>query len=372
MRRRHEDWTGDSEERPGRRSGRRERKRQRREGRHLHAELFGWRRSRGPETVYERAERAARRKVAFVRQVMICGVVMLLLSFLSIPGRILGVIVGLTWGLSLVLQAFSIFVAPRLRERWLSQEVEEQVRQQMVAQRQRMEAERTRSMEELSASIAHEIRNPITAAKSLVQQMGEDPASGENVEYARVALEELERVERSVAHLLRYGREEAPKHQSVDVRQVVEDALGVLDERRERLGVEVVRDFDPVAEISGDYDLLRRVFLNLIGNALDAFEEAVGGHRQPLPVLSIAMGESLARTEVWVRVADNGPGMDAQTRDQIFRPFFTQRTEGTGLGLALSRKTVEAHGGSIECRSTPGEGTEFVVTLPRKPGSAAS
>ncbi len=373
------DWRDDRDEPSdywSRREAREERRQRRRHRRSGHGGRRG-ERLRREETVYERAERRARQKVAWVRQAFAFGVVMLVLMILSRgPGLVVALILGLTWGVTLAMRAFSLFVADGLRDRWVAQEVDEQVRQQVSLQRRAMEAERTRSMEELSASIAHEIRNPITAAKSLVQQMGEDPASSENVEYAAVALEELERVERSVAHLLRYGREESLKRQPVELSAVVEDALTLLAERIQSLGVEVIRDFDEVGTLSADYDMLRRLFLNLIGNALDAFEEVrrvADSHESAQhPTLSISLGESLARTEVWVRVADNGPGMDAETREQVFRPFFTSKERGTGLGLALARKLVEAHDGQIELHSAPGEGTEFLITLPRRAGGERS
>jgi signal transduction histidine kinase len=103
--------------------------------------------------------------------------------------------------------------------------------------------------------------------------------------------------------------------------------------------------------------------INLVGNALSAVEEA-GVER---PEIDASLGENLARTEVWLRIADNGFGMDEATRARIFDPFFTSREEGTGLGLALCRKIVEGHHGTIEVESTPGEGTAFLLTFPKTP-----
>jgi C4-dicarboxylate-specific signal transduction histidine kinase len=103
------------------------------------------------------------------------------------------------------------------------------------------------------------------------------------------------------------------------------------------------------------------VLINLIGNALDAFAEA----KTPAPHLSLQAGENLAGSEVWLRVRDNGPGMDAEKLGRMWSPFYTSKATGTGLGLALSKKVIEAHGGAIEAGSAPGEGTEFVITLPR-------
>ena len=102
--------------------------------------------------------------------------------------------------------------------------------------------------------------------------------------------------------------------------------------------------------------------INLIANALDAVAEGPNA-----PTLWVSAGENLAGTEAWVRVRDNGPGIDAETRRKIFDPFYTTKHAGTGLGLALSKKLVETHGGTLEVESEPGVGSEFIVAFPRDP-----
>jgi two-component system sensor kinase FixL len=116
----------------------------------------------------------------------------------------------------------------------------------------------------------------------------------------------------------------------------------------------------------GDAEKLRRVIINLLGNALDALEECGAED----PVIRLMAGENLAGTELWLRVRDNGPGMDPDTLHKIFSPFYTSKDGGTGLGLAISKKLVDSHGGSIEAHSSPGDGTEFVLTFPKRTGSA--
>ena len=105
--------------------------------------------------------------------------------------------------------------------------------------------------------------------------------------------------------------------------------------------------------------------INLVGNALDALDgaDAVGG----VPTLWVAAGENLAGTEAWIRVRDNGPGIDPVIRAKLFDPFYSTKSQGTGLGLALSRKLIEAHGGSLEADSRAGGGSEFTVVFPRDP-----
>jgi signal transduction histidine kinase len=309
------------------------------------------------EEAYAEAQRLANRKVGFVSHLV---PYLATCTFLLLVAPRAAMIVAMAWGIGVACHWFGV-VAPTLRKRWIDQEVDRRLNRTVSKERRVLEGQHARSLEELSASIAHEIRNPITAAKSLVQQMGEDPASQENVEYARVALEELDRVERSISHLLKFAREEALRLADVRISDVLDSALESFRDRIARSGVKVERSFDDRGTLRGDPEKLRRVALNLIGNALDALEQ--GGTRAP--ALEVATGENLASTEVWARIRDNGPGMDREALSKIFRPFYTSKPEGTGLGLAITKKLVEAHGGTIEAQSAPGAGTEFVVALPK-------
>jgi signal transduction histidine kinase len=325
------------------------------------------RRRRGrsqPLGAEERALRAARRRanarIGFhAHALTFLGVLFIVLFFV---GARPAMILGLCWGIGLASHYFGAVVAPDVRRRYIDREVRREVRHSAPRERRDIEGKHVRSLEELSASIAHEIRNPITAAKSLVQQMGEDPASHENVEYAKVALDELDRVERSVAHLLRYAREEELRMAEVNVAEVIQSALATFDERATSAGVAITTDFDTHVVVRADADKLRRVMINLIGNALDACEGA--GVRAP--AIEVAMGENLAGTECWVRVRDNGPGIDEEMLEEVFSPFYTSKQTGTGLGLALSKKVLDAHGGAIEACAAPGGGAEFTLTMPRQ------
>ncbi len=256
---------------------------------------------------------------------------------------------------------YRLVLEPKLRNRFIGHEVSRQVSQTLSDDRQQMVGEHARSMETLSASIAHEIRNPITAAKSLVQQMEEDPTAAENVEYARVALEELHRVERSVSHLLRFAREEEMGIGDVRMADVIDSALETFRDRLARSGIELVREPGGAGALRGDAEQLRRVIINLVGNAIDALDESF----TPNPRIELALGENLAGREVWVRIRDNGPGIDAEALSKLFSPFYTSKANGTGLGLAISRKLIEAHRGTLEARSQPGAGAEFLLTLPK-------
>jgi signal transduction histidine kinase len=131
--------------------------------------------------------------------------------------------------------------------------------------------------------------------------------------------------------------------------------------------VDLTIEFDRAGEMHGDGEKLRRVIENLISNALDAID----GAEVTSPRIRILGGENLAGTEIWLRVLDNGPGISSVDQERIWSPFFTTREAGTGLGLALSRKTIEAHGGRIELVADLREGAEFVLSFPKDPNAAA-
>jgi signal transduction histidine kinase len=356
-----------------------ERRRQRREAlrarRAARRARYGWERAEaedeGPaRTPEEKALREARaeasRRISFIAHLVPYLTVVTFLLFVA--GFRVAAIVALAWGIGVASHFFGAIVAPRLHRQIVEREVTKRVHADVSRERRTLVDAHTRHVEQLAAGVAHEIRNPITAAKSLVQQMGEDPTARDNVEYASVALAELERVERSISHLLRFAREEDLAFGELRVEEVVDAALATLAERAAALGVVVEREIAALRPLRGDAEKLRRVLINLLGNALDAFAEA----KTPAPRLWLQAGENLAGSEVWLRVRDNGPGMDEAKLARIWSPFYTSKATGTGLGLALSKKVVEAHGGSIEVHSAPGEGTEFLVTLPRSGQAGAA
>ena len=306
--------------------------------------------------ILKRARRRARAEVGFYAHLM---------SYLGVIGflALINVLTArypwflwpaLAWGLGLFAHYMAVFGSRTLKERYFYPAVEREVRRETMS----MRTEKQASIDELSATIAHEIRNPIAAAKSLVQQMGEDPRSVENVEYANVALEELDRVEKSISHLLRYAKEEDLTFAPASLAGVVDAALTEMRAKLDAGKVAVARNYIGGPTIVGDAEKLRQVFANVIDNAIDALEPV--GHERKLELFI----ENGLPNRARVRVRDNGVGIAPEKIDRIFNPFFTTKAKGTGLGMALSKKLVEAHEGAIDVLSEPGRGTEFVVTLP--------
>jgi len=257
------------------------------------------------------------------------------------------------WGLGLFFHYMGVFGSRQLKERYFEPAVAREVQREKSA----FQTEKQADISDLTSTIAHEIRNPIAAAKSLVQQMGEDPASVENVEYAKVAIDELDRVERRISHLLKYAKEEDYQFGHVSLAAVVDAALTQMKGKLDAAKVAAVRNYITGPTVNADAEKLRSVFVNIIDNAIDAFADVVEGRRLELFI------ENGGR-QATVRVRDNGRGIPPEKLDRIFNPFFTTKDHGTGLGMAIARKIVEAHTGTLEVESTVGTGTEFQVTLP--------
>jgi signal transduction histidine kinase len=314
---------------------------------------------KSPTPEEEALKRARRRAAAqtgfFAHLVSYLGVIGFLafINLLTTPMRPWFLWPAFGWGIGVFCHFMGVFGSRAVKERFFDPAVERELRRERAS----MRTEKQASIDELSSSIAHEIRNPIAAAKSLVQQMGEDPTSVENVEYARVALSELDRVEHRVSHLLKYAKEEDYRFELVNLASVVDSALTQLRAKLDAAKVAVARNYISGPTVQADAEKLRQVFVNVLDNAIDALATIPEGRRIDL---FLENGDHRAT----VRVRDNGCGIPPEKLERIFNPFFTTKETGTGLGMAISKKIVEAHQGSIEAASEVGRGSEFRVVLP--------
>lgn len=312
------------------------------------------------ETSEEAVQRRARRRAAavagFYGHAWTYGMVIGFLAFLNIFTGFYPWFLwpAFGWGIGLFSHYMGVFGGRYIRENYFEPAVEREVRREKRA----VVAEKQADIGELSSTIAHEIRNPIAAAKSLVQQMGEDPQSVENQEYARVAIEELDRVERRVSHLLKYAKEEDYEMALVGLAGIVDAALAQLKNKLEAAHVRVARNYIGGPTIKADAEKLQRVFGNILDNAIDALASVPENRR-----IDVFIENGQPRTAS-VRLVDNGAGVAPEKVAKIFNPFFTTKDHGTGLGMAIAKKIVDAHQGSIEVQSEVGRGTEFRVTLP--------
>lgn len=226
-----------------------------------------------------------------------------------------------------------------------------------AVERSLAQAEKLAAVGETAASLAHEIRNPVTAARSLAQMLAREPGAQDAPELATLILAELERVERRVAALLRFARPDEPASDTVDVAALVRDTLAGLRGRLEGAGVAIACDVAHGIAVRGDAEQLRQVLVNLVENAVDAMAGAAGPRR-----LTVAASNGGGR--VVLEVGDTGSGVAPDALPRVFEPFFSQKPQGTGLGLAIARRTIDAHGGRIALAPAPDGGTVVTVELP--------
>jgi signal transduction histidine kinase len=226
----------------------------------------------------------------------------------------------------------------------------------VAVERSLAHAEKLAAIGETAARIAHEIRNPVTAARSLAQQLAREPGTVHAAEL-RLILEELERVERQVASLLRFARREELRLDTLDLSELVRSTLAGYHGRLETARVALAVDVVDGVTARADRERLRQVLVNLLDNALDALAD--GGEPRRLAV-SLSKQNGTATVEV----SDNGPGVEDDALARLFEPFFSLKPAGTGLGLAIARRTVESHGGRIAARHATDGGLAVFVDLP--------
>gem|GEM_PF-6793447 len=231
------------------------------------------------------------------------------------------------------------------------------VQSKLALERAMQHREKLAAIGQLAATVAHEIRNPITGAKCLLQQVGDelhDNAQGK--EYVQLALEDLGRVEASVSQLLTFARKEEFQFTEQDVNDLVHTTTQrFLAQTQDKAVTIRTRESAPVWA-AVDEEKLRRTLLNLLTNARDA----VNGDG------IIEVGVTTTGPQVEIRVSDNGQGLAPEAQNRIFEPFFTTKEKGTGLGLAIAKKIIEGHDGHIAVASTPGHGTTFTLVFPRR------
>ncbi len=222
-----------------------------------------------------------------------------------------------------------------------------------AARERELEAERLRAFREVARRVAHEIKNPLTSMRIAVDQLqrADGPMGGRAVTAIQVLEAETDRLERLAKEFSEFGRLPEGPQSEVDLVELLEELgrTGVPDGVR----VTVHANGGPRA-LLGHYDPLRRAFANLYRNAA----EAMKGHGA-IDVTVTGDGAGLA-----VLIADHGPGIPAELRQRVFEPYFTTKDDGTGLGLALVRVTLEAHRGTISVSETAGGGATFAIVFP--------
>ncbi len=229
-------------------------------------------------------------------------------------------------------------------------------------------AERLEAVAALSASLAHEIRNPLASIRSSVEQLArsahDDP---DDRVLAELIVRESDRLSRLLGEFLDFSRVRASHFVTVDLTAVVREAAQLVREHPDTgPGVDIVVRGDPV-EVEADEDLLHRIVTNLILNAAQAMNGA--GRIEAIvdlpPVGELPRGSEIEHP-ARIRVRDDGPGIEPELLARLFQPFVSGRPGGSGLGLAIVQRAVAAHRGLVLLDSAPGQGTTFTILLHAK------
>jgi len=216
-------------------------------------------------------------------------------------------------------------------------------------------AEKLSALGELAAVLAHEIRNPLGSLRGAAEILKDDYRPGDRkYEFLEIQIKETERLNHVVEDFLRMARPQPTELRECSLREELETIVTLVTADARQRGVELALDPSPPVVVRADGEKLRQAFLNIVLNALQA---TGSGGRVTITLMPGSDGHD-------IRFTDTGSGMTPETLNRLFEPFFTTKAGGTGLGMAVSRKIIEAHGGMISVESEAGKGTTVTVSLP--------
>ena len=253
----------------------------------------------------------------------------------------------------------------------LEQMVEDRTRQVKETHEKLLHQDKMSSLGKLSASVVHEINNPIAGILNLImlmQRIAEEDALGPDQigqfnQYLKLMETETRRTSRIVSNLLAFARQSKMEPKRVSLNRLIEQTLFLNSNLLKINSVKVENNLDPdLPDLLGSEDQLQQVFMNLVSNATEAMEGSGGG------VLTIESRHILSEDSLQVNFQDTGPGIPEENISKLFEPFFTTKKKGKGVGLGLSVAygIIQEHGGSIYVISKVGEGATFQVKLPLK------
>lgn len=239
-----------------------------------------------------------------------------------------------------------------------STELAEAYRKLQTTFEQLRRADRLAALGELSAGIAHEIRNPLGSIKGSIEILESDISSDHpRHEFVEIIKEETARLNGLVQEFLEFARPPQPKVSQGSLNDLIESASSLVAKEAEQSAVRISKELDQsMPPLSLDSDQIRQVLLNILLNAIQAMDH--GGR------LSIRSHYEERDSRAVVEVSDTGPGVAPDQLEHIFDPFFSTKSNGTGLGLSISHQLVENHGGRIVARPNPDRGLTLRIELP--------
>mgnify|MGYP000594087912 CR=1 FL=1 len=236
----------------------------------------------------------------------------------------------------------------------------------------RLQEERLAATGKTVASLSHSIKNIIQGIRggAEVVELGFRKNAMETIKGGwEICARNLERISQLTMNMLAFSKQREPELELTNLKRVIEDVLALMQRQFDTRKVAIITDIDDdMPPVPLDAGGLEQAMLNLVNNALEAVSPLTGA-------VTVRADYDAVKQEVRISVSDNGEGMDKQTKRNLFQPFHsTKGLKGTGLGLVVTKKIVDEHGGKIEVWSEPRQGTTFTMTLPahldgkRKPG----
>lgn len=222
------------------------------------------------------------------------------------------------------------------------------------------EAKRLSDVGHLAATVAHELRNPLGVMKAAIYNLKKKNKNTEidkHINNIEIKIDESSRI---IDNLLFYTRLKRPHYERVRLTEIIDDCLISAANRFNNHKISIEKNVEQLSKIESEADAfqIKEVFTNVIDNSYHAMDKERG-------VLSVNADVELGNT-IYIRISDNGEGIDAEDMDHVFEPFFTKRSNGTGLGLAICKQLILLHKGNISMTSERGKGTETIITLPMK------
>ncbi|VAW26377.1 hypothetical protein MNBD_BACTEROID04-1605 [hydrothermal vent metagenome] len=235
-----------------------------------------------------------------------------------------------------------------------------------TAQESLMQSEKIAAIGTLSAGIAHEINNPIAGIQNCLKRISDNPNNIEqNITYIELMDEAINKIKNVVQGLLNFSRKQDLIFTEIDIKQVIENTLLLIAYQLEKSRITIVKNYpEKTPKITGSFNHLEQVFLNLIINAIDAMNEKKLSNENFSGELDICIFTTKDYLEV--KIKDNGIGIPDDKIKQIFDPFYTLKKikQGTGLGLAVSLNILQQHHGKIKAKNNAGGGITFSIYLP--------
>ncbi len=230
--------------------------------------------------------------------------------------------------------------------------------QQRQLESQVRQSEKLAAVGGLAAGIAHEIRNPLASISGSIELLGSQAQSEDDKTLMKIILKEIDRLNLLISDFLDYAKPEKNPVDLVSLKNLLLETLKLLEKDPRVQGrIRIFQDLQSEASILGDAQKLQQVLMNLLINAIQAMDKTAD------PQIQISLSQSLDH-QVLLRIKDNGCGMNEKTKSKLFEPFYTTKSKGTGLGLAMSHKILQSHRCRIVVESQEGLGTEFLLFFP--------